>query len=72
MNTSLAVKGTNAHTVQCCTACKIPNAHSCVKSGTVNSPVRPGVPNNDQFFNDFGLLIILFNCFFPGWFLKKS
>ena len=34
--------------------------------------VRLGVPNNDQFFNDFGLLIILYNCFFPGWFFKKS
>ena len=40
--------------------------------GCLDSPVRPGVPNNDQFFNDFGLLIILSNCFFPGWFFKKS
>ena len=37
-----------------------------------DSPVRPGVPNNGQFFNDFGLLIILSTCFFPGWFFKKS
>ena len=36
------------------------------------SPVRPGVPNTDQFYNDFGLLFIFFNCFFLGWFIKKS
>ena len=43
-----------------------------LKVPVVTSPVRPGVPNNDQFFNDLGLLIILYNCFFPGWFFKKS
>ena len=37
----------------------------------VGSGVRPGVPNDDQLFHDFGLLIILSSCFFPGWFLRN-